>query len=148
MKPSTLATVIVPSPTTVRQAAAIVTLEGVAAMVIAVVEAVGYFRGSGSIAGFNPLGTAGWFVIMGSAVLAAGWALWTGRRWGRGIAVFAQLLLLPVAWYMGVGSGQWVLAVPVALAAVVTLGLLFSPSALEWLGQDSASADNSGPDTR
>lgn len=117
-------------------------------MVIAVVEAVGYFRGSGSIAGFNPLGTAGWFVIMGSAVLAAGWALWTGRRWGRGIAVFAQLLLLPVAWYMGVGSGQWVLAVPVALAAVVTLGLLFSPSALEWLGQDPASADNSGPDTR
>ena len=59
-------------------------LEGVAAMVMAVAEAVFYFRGSGgSIAGFNSLGTAGWFVVMGSAVLAAGWALWTGRRWGR-----------------------------------------------------------------
>jgi hypothetical protein len=140
--------VIVPSPTTVRQAAAVVVLEGVAAMVMAVAEAVFYFRGSGSIAGFNSLGTAGWFVVMGSAVLAAGWALWTGRRWGRGIAVFAQLLLLPISWYMGVGSGQWVLAVPVALAALATLGLLFSPSAVEWLSQDSASADNSGPDTR
>jgi hypothetical protein len=140
--------VIVPSPTTVRQAAAVVALEGVAAMVMAAAEAVGYFRGSGSIAGFNPLGTAGWFVIMGSAVLAAGWALWSGRRWGRGIAVFAQLLLLPVAWYMGVGSGQWVPAVLVALAAATTLVLLFTPSALEWLSQDSASADNSGPDTR
>lgn len=126
-------------------------LEGVAAMVIALAEAVGYFRGSGSIAGFNPLGTAGWFVIMGAGVLASAWALWTGRRWGRGIAVFAQLLLLPVAWYMGNGSDQWALAVPVAAAAVLTLGLLFSPSALEWLGQDPsgrASADNSGPETR
>ena len=124
------------------------TLEGVAAMVMAAAEAVSHFRGSGSIAGFNSLGTAGWFVIMGAAVLAAGWALWTGRRWGRGIAVFAQLLLLPIAYYMGVGSGQWALAVPVAVAAVVSLGLLFTPSALQWLGQDSASADNSGPETR
>jgi hypothetical protein len=135
----------------VRQAAAVVTLEGVAAMVMAVVEAVSYFRGSGSIAGFNSLGTAGWFAIMGSAVLAAGWALWTGRRWGRGIAVFAQLLLLPVAYYMGVGSGQWALGLPVAAAAVVSLGLLFTPSALEWLSQDpsdAASADSSGPETR
>ncbi len=84
------------------------------------------------------------------AVLAAGWALWTGRRWGRGIAVFAQLLLLPVAWYMGVGSHQWLYAVPVALVALAALALLFSPSTLQWLGaQDSsASADNSGPDTR
>jgi hypothetical protein len=39
--------------------------------------------------------------------------------------------------------------VPVALVAVVALVLLFSPSTLEWLGaQDSASADNSGPETR
>jgi hypothetical protein len=86
---------------------------------------------------------------MGAAVLAAGWALWTGRRWGRGIAVFAQLLLLPVAWYMAVGSHQWRYGVPVGLVALVTLALLFSPSTLRWLGaQDSASADNSGPDTR
>jgi hypothetical protein len=83
-------------------------------------------------------------------VLAAGWALWTGRRWGRGVAVFAQLLLLPVAWYMAVGSNQWLYGIPVALVAVATLVLLFSRSTLEWLGaQDSAaSADNSGPDTR
>jgi hypothetical protein len=38
----------------------------------------------------------------------------------------------------------------VGLAALATLALLFSPSALQWLGaQDSsAKADNSGPDTR
>ena len=72
---------------------------------------------------------------MGAAVLTAGWALWTGRRWGRGIAVFAQLLLLPVAWYIAVGSQQWSYGIPIALVAVAALALLFSPSAVQWLAQ-------------
>ena len=96
-------------------------------------------------------GTAGWFAIMGSGVLAAGWALWTGRRWGRGIAVFANLLLLPVAYYMTIGSGQWGYGVPVAVVAIGALALLFSPSTLEWVAtysMDDASSDNSDPDTR
>jgi hypothetical protein len=65
--------------------------------------------------------------------------------------VFAQLLLLPVAWYMAVGSAQWGYGVPVAVEAVVVLVLLFSPSALQWAAQasgDAASADSSEPDTR
>ena len=71
---------------------------------------------------------------MGAAVLAAGWALWTGRRWGRGIAVFAQLLLLPWpgTWRSGRTVGRY--GIPVALVVVVALALLFSPSALQWLG--------------
>lgn len=133
----------------------LVALEGVAALLAALVYVVSGF-GSAEVDGLNKYGTALWFAIMGAGVLAAGWALWTGRRWGRGIAVFAQLLLLPVAWYMGPGSGQWLYAVPVAVVAVATLILLFSPATLEWLGaQDDnargdseASADNSGPDTR
>ncbi len=104
--------------------------------------------------GMNLFGTAGWFVVMGSGVLAAGWALWTGRQWGRGLAIFAQLILLGVAWYVGVGSGQWVPGVVLAVVVLAALALLFSPSALQWAGSqgspadDSASADNSGPDTR
>ena len=99
-------------------------------------------------------GTAGWFVVVGGAVFAAGVALLKGRRWGRGLAVFVQLLLLPVAWYMAIGSHRPELGVPVAVVAVVALVLLFSPSTLRWAtGVDdqadgSASADNSGPDTR
>jgi hypothetical protein len=144
--------VTVPSPTTVRQAAVLVALEGAAGLVAAVVYVVSGFGGSNE-PGLNKFGTAAWFAIMGGCVLAAGWALWTGRRWGRGVAVFAQLLLLPVSWYMGVGSHQWAYAIPVAIVAIVTLVLLFSPSAVQWLGaQDpgsgSASADSSGPDTR
>lgn len=133
-----------------RQAAALVAAEGVVALAAALVYLVSGFGGAEE-SGLNKYGTALWFAIMGSAVLAAAWALWTGRRWGRGIAVFAQLLLLPVVWYMGVGSHQWVYAVALGVVAVVTLGLLFSPSALQWVGAqgDSAdSADSSGPETR
>ncbi|KUH93846.1 hypothetical protein [Mycobacterium sp. IS-3022] len=140
----------VPSPTSVRQAAVLVAAEGVVALAAALVYVVSGF-GRAEESGLNKYGTALWFAIMGSAVLAAAWALWTGRRWGRGIAVFAQLLLLPVVWYMGVGSHQWIYAVALGVVAVVTLVLLFSPSALQWVGaqgDSAASADRSGPETR
>lgn len=121
----------VPAPSTVRQAAVVVTLEGAALVIVAavlVVRAIGgayeYF-----ISGY---GTASWYVVMGAGLFAAGWALWTGRRWGRGIVVFAQLLLLPVAYYIAAGSQQWAYGIPVALVALAALALLFSPSAVEW----------------
>lgn len=125
--------------------------EGAALLIVAVVLVVRHLFGTTDPVWLSGYGTAAWFVIMGSAVLAAGWALWTGRRWGRGIAVFANLLLLPVAYYMTIGSGQWGYGVPVAVVAIVALALLFSRSTLEWVAQygvDDASSDNSGPDTR
>jgi hypothetical protein len=125
--------VTVPAPATVRQAAVLVGLEGAAAVVAAVVFVVRALAGADQhvVSGF---GNAAWFAVIGAAVLAAGWALWTGRRWGRGVAVFAQLLLLPVTWYLGVGSHQWFYAIPIAVVAVITLVLLFSPATLQWLG--------------
>ena len=129
----------------------LVALEGAAGLVAAVAFVIRGLAGAdqSTVSGF---GNAAWFAIVGAAVLAAGWALWTGRRWGRGVAVIAQLLLLPVTWYIAVGSHQWLYGIPIAVVALSTLALLFSPSALQWLGaqdsRDSASADNSGPDTR
>lgn len=100
----------------------------------------------------NGFGTAVWFTVAGGAVLAAGWALLIGRRWGRGLAVFAELLLLPVAWYLTVGSHRALIGIPVAAMAMTGLALLFSPSALRWVaGGDQpgpASAANPGPDSR
>lgn len=134
-----------------------VSFEGVVLIGVAVVLVVRHLAGTTDPVWLSGYGTAAWFAIMGSAVLAAGWALWTGRRWGRGIAVFANLLLLPVAYYMSIGSGQWAYGIGVALVAVAALGLLFSPSALQWAAQYSApaagsdsdaSADSSDPDTR
>jgi len=143
--------VTVPAPTAVRQAAALVLLEGAAGLVAAVVFVARGFGGADQHI-VNGFGNAAWFTVIGGGVFAAGWALWTGRRWGRGPAVFLQLLLLPVTWYVAVGSHQWFYGIPVALVALAALLLLFSPSTLQWLaadaGQDSASADNSGPETR
>ncbi|MGV0791598.1 hypothetical protein [Mycolicibacterium sp. XJ1819] len=139
----------VPAPATVRQAAVLVIFEGAAGVLAALAYVVSGLRGEDQ-PGMNFFGTAGWFAVIGGGVAAAGLALWTGRRWGRGLAVFAQLLLLPVAWYMAVGSHQWLYGGLVAALAVVTLVLLFSPATLQWVGaQDSsASADSAGPDTR
>jgi glucose dehydrogenase len=134
-----------PVPAAVRRAGVVVAIEGTAALVVAVVlVGLGFGGGDKKVA----FGTAGWFALVGGAVLAAGWALWSGRRWGRGLAVFAQLLLLPVAWYMAVGSHRPELGIPVGVVALGALLLLFSPSAVRWAGQGSASADSSGPDTR
>lgn len=100
----------------------------------------------------NGLGTAGWFVLVGGAVLAAGCRLAVGKLWGRGLAVFAQLLLLPVAWYLIVGSHQPAIGIPVGIIALGVLVLLFSPPSIRWAaGRDqrgAASAANRGPDSR
>jgi len=127
------------TPRAVRVAGAITALQGVLAIVVAVALAVRELGGhhEDAISGY---GTGAWFAITGSAVSAAGWALWTGRRWGRGIAVFANLLLLGVAWYVYT-SGQLRYAVLVGVVAVAVLTLLFSPSVLHWLTQAPSDDD-------
>jgi len=142
------------SPTTVRAAAVLVGLEGAAGLIAAAVLVVRGLAGADRHI-VNGFGTAAWFGILGAIVAAAAWALWTGRRWGRGIAVFTQLLILPVTWYMGVGSHRWFYGVSIAAVALAALVLLFSPATLRWLsysvpsdGPDPANADNSDPDTR
>ncbi|MGP4055539.1 hypothetical protein ACTWP6_12060 [Mycobacterium sp. 4D054] len=140
------------APRAVRIAGGIAALEGVLGIVMAVVLVVREAAGHHEVA-ISGYGTAGWFAIMGSGVTAAGAALWTGRRWGRGIAVFANLVLLGVAWYV-YSSGQLRYAVVVAGAAIAVLALLFSPTGLHWLTQSDsdpsseANSDRRGPDTR
>ena len=127
--------------------------EGAAALVVAAVLVVRGLAGADQRV-VNGFGTAAWFLIVGAGVLAAGWALWTGRRWGRGLAVFAQLLLLPVAWYLAVGSHRLAFGVTLGVLALGTLVLLFSPPALRWISQRSpdgpepASSPSATPDTR
>lgn len=126
------------SPAVVRYAGYLVAVEGVAGLVVAAVYLVHALTGTNqdvvrgpSLGGFG-YGTAAWFAIIGGAVLVAGCALITGRRWGRGVAVFANLLLLGVAWYIH-GSDQPLYAALVAVVALVVLGLLFSPAAVQWV---------------
>jgi hypothetical protein len=139
------------APTPVRGAGLIVAVQGAAALVIAAVLVVRALAGADQRV-VNGLGTAVWFVVVGGGVLAAGRALVLGKRWGRGLAVFAQLLLLPVAWYLAVGSHQPAFGIPLGIVALTVLVLLFSPAAVRWAaGGDQrgpASSTSRGPDSR
>nr|WP_155908249.1 MULTISPECIES: hypothetical protein [unclassified Mycolicibacterium] len=110
-----------------------VAAEGVLGLIGAAVYVVRGLAGADQhvVSGY---GNAIWLVFVSGAVLAGGWALITGRRWGRGIGVFANLLLLGIAWYV-FESGQLQYAIVVALVALVALGLLFSPSAVHWVSK-------------
>lgn len=118
-------------PPGVRYAGFLTAAEGVAALVVAVVLVVRAAGGADQHI-VNGWGTAVWFILIGGGVVTGGWALITGRRWGRGIAVIANLLLLPVAWYI-ITSHHVVYGVLLGLLALGTLVLLFTPSAVEWL---------------
>lgn len=109
-------------------------MQGVAGLGVAVVLVVRALAGADQHTA-NGYGTAAWFGLVGAAVSVAGWALLRGRRFGRGIAVFVNLTLLPVAWYLGVGSHRWAYGVMVGVAAVAVLAALFSPAALRWAAQ-------------
>ncbi|OHU22283.1 hypothetical protein BKG76_17565 [Mycobacteroides franklinii] len=120
----------------------IVAGEGAVGLVIALVLVVRAASGADQHV-VNGYGTAAWFAIFGTAVLAAGLALVAGKRWGRGIAVMMQLLLLPVAWYAAVGSHRLALGVPIAIVAVAALVFLFSPTAQMWASGDEVDTDQS-----
>ncbi|WP_280825275.1 hypothetical protein [Mycobacterium sp. OTB74] len=119
------------TPPSVRYAGYLVAAEGAIGLLVAAVL-VARGLGGADQHKVNGFGTALWFVVTSGAVAVAGWALINGKRWGRGIAVVANLLLLGVAYYI-FGSHQLQYAIVVALAALATLGLLFSPSTVQWM---------------
>jgi hypothetical protein len=140
-----------PAPASVRGAGLIVAAQGSTGVVVAAVLLLRGFSGADQRV-VNGFGTALWFALIGGAVLSAGCALLFGRHWGRGLAVFTELLLLPVAWYLTVGSHLPVVGIPVGIMALTALALLLSPAAVGWVsGRDQrgpASSANSGPDSR
>jgi hypothetical protein len=140
----------VSGPATVRVAGLIVGVQGAAGLVVAATLVLRGLRGADQRV-VNGFGTAIWFVLFGGFVVAAGAALLAGKRWGRGPAVFTELLLLPVAWYLAVGSHRPAFGIPLAVVAVSALALLFSPTAVRWAAGGhggSASSANSRPETR
>ena len=121
-------------PVQLRVAGAITALEGAIAVIFAVVLVIRAAAGhhEAAISGY---GTAAWFGIIFGGVLVGGIALMRGRRWGRAISLVAQILLLPVAYYLFT-SHQVGFAIPLAIAAVVTLVLLFHPASVRWISGD------------
>ncbi|OBB64794.1 hypothetical protein [Mycobacterium sp. 852014-50255_SCH5639931] len=138
------------APAAVRGAGLLVVVQGLAALAVAAVLVVRGVAGADQRV-VNGLGTAVFFVLVGAVVLAAGRALTVGKRWGRGLAVITQLLLLPVAWYLTVDSHRPGFGIPAGIVALSVLGLLFSPAGVRWAAgdqRDSANSANRGPDSR
>lgn len=125
-------------PTAVRRAGLVVALEGVVGVVAGVVFLVRGLTGAEDAGFINDYGTAAWFAILGAGVAAGGIALVRGRRWGRAIAVVAQILLLPVAFALLTDSGRPYFGAPLLVVVVIVLALLFSPSSVRWLSGEAA----------
>ncbi|MGZ8176654.1 hypothetical protein ACXVUM_01890 [Williamsia sp. SKLECPSW1] len=131
-----------PPPTAVRRAGVVVALEGAVGVVAGIVFAIRGLTGAEHSGFINAYGTAAWFVILGGGVIAGGVALVLGRRWGRAIAVVAQILLIPVAFALLTDSGRPYFGAPLLIVVLVVLVLLFSPSSVRWLsGGDAPDAD-------
>ena len=127
-----------PPPTAVRRAGLVVALEGAVGVVAGVVFLVRGLTGAEDAGFINDYGTAAWFAILGGGVLAGGLALVRGRRWGRAIAVVAQILLIPVAFALLTDSGRPYFGAPLLVVVVIVLGMLFSPKSVRWLSGEAA----------
>ncbi|KLL95138.1 hypothetical protein D1O33_13485 [Rhodococcus rhodochrous] len=121
-----------------RAAGWLVVLEGVVAMGFAVYSIIRAASGEHDQSVTNGYGFALWLFVLFGGVLAGGIALVRGVRWGRAVAVLAQLLLLPVVWSLLTDSHQPAIGTVLGLVVVPTLVLLFSPPTTRWLAHEYA----------
>ncbi|MEV4204156.1 hypothetical protein [Nocardia salmonicida] len=120
---------------TVRLAGGLVSLEGLAGVATAIVLIVRALTGHDQSAA-SGVGTAIWFGVLFGGVLAAGIGLLRGKRWGRAIAVIANVLLVPVAWSLLTDSHQPLWGSLLGLVAVAGLVTLFAPATSRFMAQD------------
>ncbi|MEW2358800.1 hypothetical protein [Spirillospora sp. NPDC029432] len=118
-------------PMTVNAAAALEAAEGVTAI------GFGLFVGFETLIGeaVDPATAIGVTVLAlagGAGMLACARGLLRAEPWSRAPTVLTQLFALPVAWSLW-QSEQPLVAVPLGLAAVVTLVLALSPPSTGWL---------------
>jgi hypothetical protein len=117
-----------PPPLQVRLAGVLQGLQGVGALVFAVV--VGLQTPGQTIA--SVVGEIGYFVVIGLAVAFIGVALVTGRRGARTPAIVTQLLLLPVVYSLIGPSQQLVLGIAAGVYVIGTFLLLISERSRMW----------------
>jgi hypothetical protein len=115
-------------PPQIRVAGVLVGLQGVAALVFAVLIGLqAAAQPFGSV-----LGEVGYFVVIGLALAFIGAALATGRRGARTPAIVTQLLLLPVVYSLIGPSRQLLLGVLAGIYVALTFLLLISERSRVW----------------
>lgn len=120
-------------PLPVRIAAAVVGLEALLGLAMAVVFAV---ASEGSVGA--RIGEASYFLLIAVALGFCALFLWRGRAGARTPSIVTQLLLVPVI-YATLGNGDLLLGIPALLVVVGTFLLLVSEPSRRWaVGADSA----------
>ena len=115
-------------PPQIRVAGVLVALQGVGALVFAILVGVqDSMLPLGSV-----LGEIGYFVVIGVTLVFIGAALATGRRGARTPAIVIQLLLLPVVYSLIGPSRQLVLGIAAGIYVVATFLLLISERSRAW----------------
>lgn len=115
-----------PSPLVL--AAAFVALEAIALIVLGAFE-LGAMRTDRLVMGAS---TAAFFVASGAGLGWCAWALWRGRRGGRGPALMAQLIALLLAWSLR-GEDTRIVSVVLAIAGIAALVGLLHPRTIDAL---------------
>ncbi len=124
------------APQNVRVAGALVALQGAVGVVFGAVFGVRALASSGPALGYG-LAEAGFFLLIGAAVVAIGWALVRGHRGVRTPAIVVQLLLLPVVYTLIGPSRQLLWGIVTGLVVVLTFLLLISEQSRRWsMGDD------------
>jgi hypothetical protein len=70
------------------------------------------------------VGVAILMASFGLLLLLVARGVFLGRRWSRGPAVVAQLILLPIAWSFRGGATTWISVTLAVLAIAVLVGVL------------------------
>jgi uncharacterized membrane protein (DUF2068 family) len=105
---------------TIVVAAVSLALEGLLGLGYAGV-ALGQVRMSRAVVG---VGVAILMASFGLLLLLVARGVFLGRRWSRGPAVVAQLILLPIAWSFRGGATTWISVTLAVLAIAVLVGVL------------------------
>ena len=120
-------------PRPLKLAAAVVAAEGLALIVLGIVEAF-TVQSSRLVLG---LATTGFFVVYGAGLVLVARGLWRASRWSRGPTVFSQLIQLLVSYSFWGGSTK-VVAVALAIAAVAVLIWVFQKASTDALSGNEA----------
>jgi len=78
------------------------------------------------------LSTAAFFLAAAAGLAACSWALWRGRRWGRGPVLMAQLIGLGLAWNLR-ADPTTLAAVGLAALVLSVVAALLHPASVEVL---------------
>ena len=111
-------------------AAAIVTIEGLAFAVLGVLELTSV---SGDRVGLG-VGATLFLLLVAAGLLGAAWRVAEGDAWARSPLVFAQLIVLGLAWNFR-GDPVWLTPL-VALPAIIVLACLLAPPTTRALRDD------------